>query len=203
NGEQGNPCKGVARNHEEGRSRFFSQAELARIALALDAYGNDASVDCIRLCMLTGARPQECRLAQWSQFEEPGYWTRPSAHMKARKELRVPLSPGAVELIERLRKKRSASPWVFPGQRHGEPLQTLQHVWEFVRQHAGLASTDRLYDLRHSFASIGAGGGLSLPIIGALLGHTQARTTQRYAHLAPGPLEEAVGKIGAVYDGAI
>jgi site-specific recombinase XerD len=60
----------------------------------------------------------------------------------------------------------------------------------------------RAYDLRHTFASIGAGGGLSLQIIGRLLGHTQSRTTQRYAHLADDPLREAAAKIGAVIAGA-
>jgi integrase len=56
----------------------------------------------------------------------------------------------------------------------------------------------RLYDLRHSFASIGAAGGLSLPIIGKLLGHTRTPTTARYAHLADDPLREATEKIGKV-----
>jgi integrase len=65
----------------------------------------------------------------------------------------------------------------------------------------GLTDT-RPYDLRHTFASVGAGGGLSLQIIGKLLGHTQARTTQRYAHLADDPLREAVDKIGGVIAGA-
>jgi len=56
--------------------------------------------------------------------------------------------------------------------------------------------------LRHTFASVGAGGGLSLQVIGRLLGHTQSRTTQRYAHLADDPLREAAAKIGAVIAGA-
>jgi integrase len=60
----------------------------------------------------------------------------------------------------------------------------------------------RIYDLRHTYASVGAGGGLSLPLIGRLLGHTQARTTQRYAHLADDPLREATDKIGKVITGA-
>ena len=60
----------------------------------------------------------------------------------------------------------------------------------------------RPYDLRHTFASVGAGGGLSLQIIGKLLGHTQSRTTQRYAHLADDPLKEATAKIGSVIAGA-
>jgi integrase len=199
---QGNPCKGIARNHEEGRERFYSQAELAAIATALDEYGGDvrseAAVNAIRLVMLTGCRPQEARLAQWSEFEEAGVWVKPSAHMKTNRTHRLPLSPGAVELIERLRKKRKAGQWVFPGQKRGEPLATLEHPWKFVRQHAGLAPTDRLYDLRHSFASIGAGGGLSLPIIGRLLGHTNPKTTARYAHLSDDPLKEAAERIGAV-----
>ena len=66
---------------------------------------------------------------------------------------------------------------------------------------AGLADA-RAYDLRHTFASIGAGGGLSLQIIGRLLGHTQSRTTQRYAHLADDPLREAAEKIGSAIAGA-
>jgi integrase len=49
--------------------------------------------------------------------------------------------------------------------------------------------------LRHSFASVGAAGGASLPIIGALLGHTQAQTTARYAHLADDPLQAAAADI--------
>jgi integrase len=60
----------------------------------------------------------------------------------------------------------------------------------------------RPYDLRHTFASVGAGGGLSLAIIGRLLGHTQHRTTMRYAHLADDPLREATAKIGSVIAGA-
>jgi integrase len=60
----------------------------------------------------------------------------------------------------------------------------------------------RLYDLRHSYASVGAAGGLSLPIIGRLLGHTKPITTQRYAHLADDPLREATERIGAVITGA-
>jgi len=76
----------------------------------------------------------------------------------------------------------------------------MHHVWKFVRQETGIKDA-RLYDLRHSFASIGAGGGLSLLVIGRLLGHTQARTTQRYAHLADDPLREAAEKITNVITG--
>lgn len=201
NAAQGNPCKGIERNHEEGRERFFSQPELAAITDALAEYPGVAA-DCVRLIMLTGCRPAEAMGAEWTEFDrEPGYWIKPSAHTKQRKVHRLPLSPPAIELLDRLRKKRKGS-WVFPGDIAGEPLKALWHVWHFVRRKTGLGQDARVYDLRHTFASVGAGGGLGLPIIGKLLGHTQSRTTQRYAHLADDPLREAAEKITTVITGA-
>lgn len=197
----GNPCKGIEKNPEEGRERFFSQVELAAITDALAEYPGVAA-DCVRLIMLTGCRPAEAMKATWEEFDnEPGYWIKPSAHVKARKTHKLPLSPAAIELIERLRKTRKGN-WVFPGDKSGEHLVALWHVWHFVRRRTGLGNDARVYDLRHTFASVGAGGGLSLPIIGRLLGHTQQRTTQRYAHLADDPLREAAEKITSVITGA-
>ena len=201
NAAHGNPCKGIERNHEEGRERFFSQPELVAITDALAKYAGVAA-DCVRLIMLTGCRPAEAMTAEWEEFDkEPGYWIKPSAHTKQRKVHRLPLSPPAIELIDRLRKKRKGT-WVFPGDIAGEPLKALWHVWHFVRKETGLGQDARIYDLRHTFASVGAGGGLGLPIIGRLLGHTQSRTTQRYAHLADDPLREAAEKITTVITGA-
>jgi integrase len=197
----GNPCRGIERNPEEGRERFFSSAELAAISDALAEYQGVAA-DCVRLIMLTGCRPAEALRAEWSEFDEQaGFWIKPSAHTKQRKAHKLPLSPAALELIERLRKKRFGK-WVFPGDVKGEHLAALWHVWHFVREQTGLGQDARLYDLRHTFASIGAGGGLSLPIIGRLLGHTQSRTTARYAHFADDPLREAAEKITTVITGA-
>jgi integrase len=249
---QGNPCKGVARNHEEAKERFFSTTELAALSDALnvsDAPGSAA--DCIRLIMLTGCRPGEAMTATWEQFDtEPGFWVKPSAHTKQRKAHKAPLNPPALELLAKLRDKRgrarNKSPWVFPGQgRPQAPLKQIWSVWYRARELATVSlwadSSDeqvaavvadlrakseptvnecraeaplrdvklptglldaRPYDLRHTFASVGAGDGLSLTIIGKLLGHTQARTTQRYAHLADDPLREATAKIGGVIAGA-
>jgi integrase len=198
----GNPCKGIKRNHEEGRERFFGQGELAAITDALAQYPGVAA-DCVRLIMLTGCRPSEAMAAEWSEFDkEPGYWIKPSAHTKQRKTHKLPLSPPAIELIAQLRKKREKGRWVFPGDKPGEHLATMWHVWHFVRDKTGLGMDARLYDLRHTFASVGAGGGLSLPIIGRLLGHTQQRTTQRYAHLADDPVREAAEKIAKVITSA-
>jgi integrase len=201
----GNPCKGVARNREIAHEWFYSQAELAAIADALDQYPGKTAADCVRLIMMSGCRPGESMRARWEQFSsEPGFWVRPGAQTKQRRTHKAPLAPAAIELIKR--RKLSAdpdSPWVFPSdKRADEPIATLWHVWEFVRTRAGLGKTARIYDLRHTYASVGAGGGLSLPIIGRLLGHTQARTTQRYAHLSDSALADAADRIGTVIAGA-
>jgi site-specific recombinase XerD len=95
---------------------------------------------------------------------------------------------------------------VFPGRVNGEPVQTLLHVWNFVRERAQLEPDEkgrpaRVYDLRHTFASVGVGGGMGLQVIGKLLGHTQARTTERYAHIGDDPLREAAKRIGNVIAG--
>jgi integrase len=206
NAVQGNPCKGIERNREEPRERYFGKSELVRIADALASYPGVAA-DCVRLIMLTGCRPGEAIRATWDEFDkEPGYWIKPSAHTKQRREHKLPLSPPAIELIDRLRKKRKGR-LVFPGDIDGQPLQTLFHVWEHVREQAQLEPDDqgrqaRPYDLRHTFASVAVGGGLNLPIIGKLLGHTQVRTTQRYAHIADDPLREAANKVGTDIAGA-
>ena len=199
----GNPCKGVERNREQGRERFFSATELAAISDAVAAYPGQTAADCVRLVMLTGCRPGEAMAAKWSEFDsEPGYWIKPSSHTKQRRVHRVRLTAGALELIGRRRQERAVSDFVFPSERIDEPIATLWHVWQHTRERAGLGKTARIYDLRHTFASIGAGGGLSLQLLGKLLGHTLSRTTERYAHLADDPLKEAANKIGTVIAGS-
>jgi Phage integrase family/Arm DNA-binding domain len=196
----GNPCKGVARNPEQGRDRFFSQAELAAIGDALASYKGEAA-NCLRLTMLSGCRPSEAMQAKWEEFDaEPGYWIKPSAHVKQRRQHKLPLNPAALELIERMRsERRKASPWLFHGDVPGQELRSLFRVWEHVKRHTGIDG--RVYDLRHSFASMGAAGGLSLLVIGRLLGHTKVTTTQKYAHLADDALREATNRIGAAITG--
>ena len=80
--------------------------------------------------------------------------------------------------------------------RQGDPLQRVKRTWKTVRKQAQLEDV-RLHDLRHTFASFAVSQGQSLPIVGALLGHSQAQTTMRYAHLMDDPLIGAVEAIGA------
>ena len=92
--------------------------------------------------------------------------------------------------------------YVFPAHRGKGHYEGSPKVWRRIRKMARLGDV-RMHDLRHSFASIAVSGGASLPIIGALLGHTSAVTTQRYAHLSDDPLRSATEAIGGKIEGAL
>src|SRR5215831_2654307 len=118
---QGNPCKGLERNPEQARERFLSSAEIAAVVEGLDAYGRTPAADCLRLIMLTGCRPGEAMLATWAQFDgQPGFWIKPAATTKQRREHRLPLSAAALQLINEIRARRGEgiepTDYVFPGQ---------------------------------------------------------------------------------------
>ena len=95
-------------------------------------------------------------------------------------------------------------PYVVPGDDPGQPRHDLKRPWDAVTKRASVTGV-RLHDLRHTYASFGAGGGLGLPIIGRLLGHSQPATTARYAHLDNDPLRRAseaiAGRIAAALEG--
>ena len=104
----------------------------------------------------------------------------------------VILPSPALELLSTL-PRVEGNPHVIPGQ-DGSYLFNVWKPWHQLRSLAGLLDV-RLHDLRHSFASVGAASGMSLNIIGGLLGHSQAQTTMRYAHLANDPLKAAANQI--------
>jgi integrase len=96
------------------------------------------------------------------------------------------------------------SEYVFPAATGEGQYVGLPKVWYRIRKSAGLSDV-RLHDLRHSFARFGVAGGDSLPVIGAILGHSDAATTQRYAHLADHVNRAAAnrisGRIAAAMEG--
>lgn len=84
---------------------------------------------------------------------------------------------------------------MFPGDAEDKPPQEIERFWDDVRAKANLPGV-RVHDLRHTFASLLVSGGMSLPMIGKLLGHTQVQTTQRYAHLFDDPLRAGLEEVG-------
>ncbi len=197
-----NPAKGVERNDEVRRERYLSQAELVRLTEALGGYPNQQAADVIRLLLLTGARRGEVLGMDWPHVDlETGVWVKPSSHTKTKKLHRVPLNAAALEVLCKLKDQGLSERYVFPGRRPGQPLHDLQRAFTRVCKEAEIEDF-RIHDLRHSYASILASAGLSLPVIGALLGHAQPSTTARYAHLFDDPLREATERVGALVSAA-
>jgi len=127
---------------------------------------------------------------------ELGVWTKPSHHTKQKRTEHVPLSTPAVQLLVSM-KERSDSPYLFPGEVPGKPTQEIKRVWMALCKQAHLKNV-RLHDLRHTYARHLVSSGMSLPIVGRLLGHTQPQTTARYAHLADDPLRQATNRFASI-----
>ena len=195
-----NPAHGFHRRVEVERERFLTLPELQRLADALGAAEDQRGAAILRLCLLTGARLGEVRRARFEQFNlDLLSWTKPAATTKQRRVHRLPISEEVAAIV---RLRRGAVPdgcaWLFPGDALGEdgavkdqPVQEIRRFWRGIQEAAELPGV-RVHDLRHTFASLLVSGGASLEMIGKLLGHTQMRTTQRYAHLMDSPLRQGV-----------
>jgi integrase len=209
-----NPTRLVKKFAETARKRFLSPAELARLGDVLRIAERDGAVilpaqegardkparvpvnpwavAAIRLLVLTGARKGEILGLRWAWVDaSTGRASLPDSKTG---EKAIILNPAARAVLAAL-PRADDNPHVIQGGKPGAGLVNLKDPWLAVREAAGLDGV-RIHDLRHSFASVGAAGGASLPVIGALLGHTQAQTTQRYAHLADDPLQAAAATIG-------
>ena len=193
-----NPAKGIKRYDEEKRDRWLSDEELLRLCRVLDEHANQRAGNAVRLQLLTGARLGEVLKAERTDFDlVRGVWTKPSHHTKQKRREHVPLSAEAQALVSALLAEQDASsPYLFPGDAQGKPLQDIKKFWASVLRKTGIRAY-RLHDNRHTYASHLVSSGLSLEIVGRLLGHTQASTTKRYAHLADDPLRAATDRFGA------
>lgn len=219
--EELNPARRIERYREEGRERYLSSAELERLGATIReaetigipwvirprikvkhlAKSNNATVmdpfaaAAIRLLIFTGARLREILGLKWEHVDfERGLLLLPDS--KTGKKT-IMLSAPALDVLDHLPR---VGVYVIAGASaatdNEKPRADLKRPWETVKRHAGLEGV-RIHDLRHNFAAFGAGGGMSLPVIGKLLGHSQPATTARYAHLADDPIRAATNTIGA------
>lgn len=221
-----NPARRIDKFKESHRERFLTGEELERLGGAIreaETTGIPWTVDeskptakhvpkakrftriaptgaaALRLLLFTGCRLREILHLRWENVDlERGCLFLPDSK-SGRKT--VILNAPALAVLSGLER---VGPYVVPGDDPERPRHDLKRPWDAVTRRAGLACV-RLHDLRHTYASFGAGGGLGLPIIGRLLGHAQAATTARYAHLDNDPLRRAseaiARRIAAALDG--
>ena len=190
--ENSNPVRHVPKYRENRRERYLSTEEIGQLGDTLakaeaDGSENPHVVAAIRLLMFTGARLGEILTLKWEHVDFERQLLDLPDSKTGRK--RIFLAAPALQLLADL-PQIEGNPHVIVGGKPGAHLVNLQKPWGRVRKAAGLPEL-RLHDLRHSFASIAAASGLSLPVIGKLLGHTKSVTTERYAHLAADPLRAA------------
>jgi integrase len=195
--ENSNPCRRIKKYEEKARERFLSPSELARLGAALaeaEARGESIyTVAALRLLILTGARLSEILTLRWEWVDVPARLIRLADSKTGAKT--IALSAPALAALESI-PRQQGNPYVICGRNAGEHLVNLQKPWRRIRKAAGLDDV-RIHDLRHSFASVAVAGGMSLPLIGSLLGHTQPATTARYAHLADDPRLAAADAVAA------
>ncbi len=186
-----NPVIGIQKYQEEKRDRWLDEGELQRLWTVLDKYPQHLTAYIFKFLLLTGARKGEAMQATWDQFNlEKGIWTKPSHLTKQKKTEHLPLSEQTLGILQEIKKLGGGSIYLFPGRVTGQPIKEIKTFWRTVIKAAKLENL-RIHDLRHTHASYLVSSGLSLSIVGKLLGHTQASTTQRYAHLADAPLRQA------------
>jgi integrase len=212
-----NPCQHVKGNVEHRRERYLSGEELDRLMgeverhRAMGGHWID-SADQIELFVLVGCRRSELLGMEWSQLEgldgARPTWVLPSRSTKegqrTGRNKRLPLSEGAAAVLRRRWDERNAGgrvvrlrdDFVFRDGNSKAGANRLETDWYILRAAAGIEDV-RIHDLRHSFASFAVAEGLSLEIIGKLLGHAKIATTQRYSHLADQPLRTAVAAVAA------
>lgn len=180
---------------EAKRGSRFAQTKVVR----LDKPQARQLVSCeaLRVALLTGARKGEVLAMRWADIDlDRGWWEKPAETMKTKKAHRVSLSGLAIESLRRVRHAHADGIWVFPGKERldklgkgrrlkddeGGPAQDVHELWGKIREKLGIPDV-RIHDLRHTAASVLVSTGATLAEVGDQLGHSQAQTTMRYAHL--------------------
>ena len=191
-----NPRRHIKKYPEAKRERFFSSSELGAIGRVLNEMDAErielpSAIAAVRLLLFTGCRLREIMTLKWSYVDiDQSALNLPDSKTGAKI---VSLGSAAVQVLRNL-ERTPGNEYVIAGRVPGQHLTDLQPFWQRVRARAGLKDA-RIHDIRHTFASVAVSNGMSLPIIGKLLGHTQVQTTARYAHLARAPQIEAANDI--------
>jgi integrase len=195
-----NPCRHIEKYRERKRERILSVDEFGRLGDGLAASGRSVFVvAAIKLLIFTGARLSEILGLRWEWIDvERGEARLPDSKTGA-KTLHLP--PPALAVLGGL-PRIDGNPHVIVGNISGAALVNLEKPWRVIRKAAGLEDV-RLHDLRHAFAAVAASSGMGLPIIGKMLGHTQAATTHRYAHIASDPVKAAAASVAGKIDAAM
>jgi integrase len=190
-----NPTTGIELGPEIQRNRYLTKEEAQVLSAAIANDENRTAANAIMLLLLTGARRNEITQARWEHV----FWDERKLHVpisKSGKPRWISLSASAIGLLRSI-PRCAGNDYFFPAPTTGRPSPSLWFPWKRIRDRAGLGDV-RLHDLRHSFASFLVNEGVSLYVVQGLLGHANAKTTQRYAHLQSDTLSRATDVVDAI-----
>lgn len=189
-GSDRNPLEGVKQRDPANRKeRFLNAAETARLKRAVDDSPNPMLKYIVALLLLTGCRKRELLDAKWEEVDfDRKVWRIPTS--KTGQPRHVPLSDDALAVLRQV-PRLEGCPFILPNPKTRLPFQSIFHSWDTARRAAVLPDV-RIHDLRHSAASNLVNSGQSLYVVAKVLGHSQTRTTERYAHLDAAVLLNAV-----------
>lgn len=188
-----NPVRGLEKYREEKRLKFMESSELEAIGEGIAKLEKQDAIDptiaaALKVMLLTGARCSEILTLKWEYFNESKEKALlPNSKTGAKV---LPIPPTAWEVISALPR---VNEYCFPGRWGRGHIINVKDTWKRICKAGGISGW-RIHDLRHAFASYAANSGKSLPIIGKILGHSQASTTSRYAHLAENPVAQAAAE---------
>ena len=194
--DDGNPCKGIRRYRQKRLERFLSPEEYRRLGMALDRHEarQPFRVAALRLLLLTGCRKSEIITLEWRFYRDGRLYLEDSK-----------TGPRTVWLCEAARDVLDGLPrssrFVFPIAGRRTPWLWLDRFWGDIRAEAGLDDV-RLHDTRHSYASMALSSGETIRTVGRLLGHDNAATTLKYAHLSDTTVRETVEALAPLLSGA-
>lgn len=196
-----NPCFGVERFPENRRERFLSEQEFAALESAMQRAERNLTesphvLAMFRIMMHTGCRPGEARHLKWDYVDFTNRVIRlPKEATKEKRPKTLFITPYIEGVLKNIRRMEGNAYVIVSERNDGKPIADVKKPWDRIKKAAGITTELHLHDLRHSHASMANALGYSLPMIGALLGHTQAQTTLRYAHLATDHLRQAAEDI--------
>lgn len=187
-----NPLNGFKLFESDFMPRYLNEKECTTLLNHAKGYNNNEQLyHFINLLLNTGCRRGELLKLTWDNVHfDNSYLTVLNSLSKNRKTIHKPLNKPALTSLEYL-KNNNPSPWVFYNEKTNNRRVTFQAAFKKVVEKSNLGNI-RIHDLRHTFASILIQQGTPIYHVMQLLGHSDIKTTQKYAHLSPNNLMNVV-----------
>ncbi len=182
---------------------YLSQEDLGKLLSVLHSYPIRPVCFIVLFLLSTGARLAEARKATWSNIDEENrIWWVPSSNSKSKKLRSIPLNDSALSVLKQLNTK-GVNEYLFVNEKTGLPYVTIHKTFQKITTLAGIHGRFRCHDARHCFASFLVNSGMTLAVIGRILGHSDPSVTTRYAHLSTKSMQDAADTASVIINAAM